>query len=110
MEIKVTSDSENALLNRREIKFYVISENATPSRESARTELCKKLGLDPAATIVVNMSQGFGVKRCECTAHAYKAEADLKKLEPKHIQERLVKKDKGAEKPPQSTATVKPEK
>jgi ribosomal protein S24E len=102
MEIKITSDSSNALLSRREIKFYILSENATPSRDSAKAELCKKLGLDPTATIVVNMSQGFGVKRCECTAHAYKAEADLKRLEPKHIQERLVKKEKGAEQKPEA--------
>jgi ribosomal protein S24E len=96
MEIKVTSDSNNALLNRREIGFYVLSENATPSRDSVKVELCKKLSLSPEATIVVNMSQEFGVKRCECTAHTYKDEATLKKLEPKHIQERLVKKEKGA--------------
>ena len=107
MELKIMSDSNNALLNRREIQFYILADNATPSRESIKVELCKKLSLSPEATIVVKMDQGFGIKRCECMAHSYKDETALKKQEPKHIQERLVKKEKSAEpKLAKSGATV----
>ena len=43
MELKITSNDENKLLNRREIRFSVEQEDSTPSKDALTKEICKRL-------------------------------------------------------------------
>ncbi len=92
MELKITEDKDNALLERREIEFSVEGEEKTPATAEVKKALCKKLNLSPDMTIVTSISQRFGMRRAECTAHSYKAQGMLERAEPAYLLEREKKK------------------
>lgn len=97
MELVITSENDNKLLNRKEIRFSVQQEGATLKKEEITKEICKKLNLSPEATIVVKIDQGFGKKESSGIAHSYKDKEALKKYEPEHLLKRISKKAGGAE-------------
>lgn len=105
MELKIISDNENRLLNRREISLTVEHEKGTPRKEDLARELCRKLNLSPESTIIVRMGQGFGRKESTALAYSYKTKELLERYEPKHLLARSAKK-KDAAKPEQA---AKPE-
>jgi small subunit ribosomal protein S24e len=92
MELKIISNNENKLLNRKEITFEVEQDSSTATREVLTKELCKKLNLSPEATLIVRIDQGFGQKHSSGIAHSYKDKETLEKYEPKHILTRISKK------------------
>jgi len=96
MEMRITSDKENKLFNRREISITVEYDKGTPKKEDLARELCKKFNLSPDSTIIVNMEQGFGRKESTALAYSYKSKELLERYEPKHLLARLAKK-KGKE-------------
>lgn len=98
MEINVTSNKENKLLNRREIDFYVIQDGSTPSKNEIKTELCKKLNLDPESVMVVRVDQTTGLRQARGIAHAYSSKEQVEKFEPVHLVNRM-KGIKGAKAP-----------
>lgn len=91
MDIEVVSDRVNALFGRREIAFSAVAESSTPSKAEMKKSLCSKLGLSPEATIIVEIGQEFGSKKCKCMAHSYKHKDDLRKNEPEYLLKRLDK-------------------
>jgi small subunit ribosomal protein S24e len=97
MEVSILSDTNNPVMNRREINFSVVQEGKTASREEIKTEICKKLNLSPDATIVTQIDQEFGVRRCSGTAHSYKSREILEKAEPRYLLARLTKRAKKGE-------------
>jgi small subunit ribosomal protein S24e len=92
MEVKIISNNENKLLNRKEITFSVDQDSSTATRESLTKDICKKLNLSPEATIVVRIDQGFGSKESTGIAHSYASKEMLEKYEPKHLLTRISKK------------------
>jgi small subunit ribosomal protein S24e len=92
MELRITSDKENRMLNRREIGFTVSQDNSTMSRNDITKEICKKLNLDPGSTIIVRIDQGFGAKESSGIAHSYENADALKRYEPEHLLARIAKK------------------
>jgi small subunit ribosomal protein S24e len=92
MELKITSDSENKLLGRREIIFSVEQENSTPNKIVLAREICKRLSLNPESTVVVRIDQGFGRKESTGFAHSYENKQEMEKHEPKHLITRINKK------------------
>jgi len=98
MDLKITSDSENKLLNRREIKFVLEQDGGTMKKDELAKQLCKKLNLNPESTIIVKINQGFGRKESYGTAHSYDSKESLQKYEPKHLLERIGKKSSKEEK------------
>ncbi len=98
MDIKILSNVDNKLLNRKEISFQVIYSGKTPSKEELKVILCKTLNLSPSTTVIVNVSQVFGVMNSSVLAHSYAHEKDMV-VEPKHFAKRAEKKaGKGEEK------------
>jgi ribosomal protein S24E len=85
MELKINSNQENRLLNRREIMFSVEQDGSTPSKVELVKEICKKLNLSPDSTIIVRVDQGFGRKESSGVAHSYSDRKLMEKSEPKHI-------------------------
>ncbi|MGC8572255.1 MAG: hypothetical protein ACP5RI_01110 [Candidatus Micrarchaeia archaeon] len=92
MELKINKDEENKIMDRREIEFYAVAEDKTPSKAEIKKEICKKLNLNPELTIVVTVDQEFGMKRSKVKVHSYKNSDSLKKFELKHVIDRLNKK------------------
>ena len=104
MELKILTDNENKLMNRREITFRVTQEGSTANRTELTKELCKRLNLHPDCTIVVKIYQGYGIKEGSGLAHSYKTKEMLEKYEKKSILARIARKSakKQAEKQTES--------
>lgn|SRR5580692_8849967 len=92
MEMIITSDSENKLMERREISLTVDHEKGTPKKEELVKELCKKLSLSPESTIIVKIGQAYGTKQSSALAYSYKSKEILEKREPKHLLARIAKR------------------
>jgi ribosomal protein S24E len=93
MELKIINDTENNMLKRRELEFYITGYEATNSKADAKRELCKKLNLSPDNTVIVSLNQEFGMKRSVGIAHSYSSAAELERVEPKFIIERMKKSE-----------------
>ncbi len=106
MELKIANDTENSLLNRRELEFYITGYEATNSKADAKRELCKKLNLSPDNTVIVSLNQEFGMRRSTGIAHSYSSAAELARVEPKFIIERM-KKSEGAKEQPKASEDSK---
>jgi ribosomal protein S24E len=89
MEINVTSNKENKLLNRKEIDFYIIQDGSTPSKKEIKTELCKKLNLDPESVMIVRVDQTTGLRQVHGMAHAYSSKEQVEKFEPDYLMNRM---------------------
>ncbi len=98
MDIGITKDVQNRLLKRREIQFSLIYPDRTPSEESVKEEICKKLNLDPASTVIVEIEQLYGGKRSTCIVHSYDS-IEAMKIEAGHLLERHKKKAQPAKEP-----------
>lgn len=94
MDISIQSDTNNRMLQRREIGFVAVQEAGTPRRDELKKEICKKLSLDPDSTILVEVNQEFGMRRSAGIVHSYKSKEQLMKAEPKYLTERLAKSGK----------------
>jgi ribosomal protein S24E len=88
MDLSITSNKENKTIGRKEIEFSVFAD-AGVKRDDLKAELCKKLNISPASTIVVRIDSGFGSKMSTGIAHSYNDEATLKKYESRRLLERL---------------------
>ncbi|MEM3227461.1 MAG: hypothetical protein QXR58_00320 [Candidatus Micrarchaeaceae archaeon] len=91
MDIEIISDVQNALLQRREVKFVVSQESSTVSKEQLKVELCRKLNTNPDSSIVEKISQRFGERRSDGVFYSYKDKASMERMEPKHLLKRYSK-------------------
>jgi ribosomal protein S24E len=106
MEIKVTSQTENKLFDRKEIYLDVSYKgNATPSKESMSQEICKKLSLNPALTVVTKITQAFGNNSSEVLVYSYIKKETMAHIE--RIQEKKEEKQPGDNANPGTTAEKK---
>lgn len=92
MELKIISNNDNKLLNRKEIRFSVEQSGSTVTRMEVAKELCKRLNLSPEGTIIVRIDQGFGKKESSGLAHSYENRETLEKYESKSQLGKGVKK------------------
>ncbi len=95
MDIDVTKDVQNKLLKRREIQFSLDYPDKTPSKDAVKEEICKKLNLNPASTVIVKIEQLYGGKKSACVVHSYESEEAMK-IEAKYLFERHGKKEHAA--------------
>lgn len=104
MEIEVIGKKENPLLKRREVRFRVSFEGATPERKAVKEKLCAHLEAKPELTVIDEMKQGYGRKEVLGYAKIYE-NAEALKIELKHVirrekGEKVEKKAKEAKKAP----------
>ncbi len=71
MEMNIVSDNENKLLGRREIKATASSTDKTPTKESVKEDICKKLSLDPELVEIREIKQHYGVRMSDILAYSY---------------------------------------
>ncbi len=94
MEVSILSDTNNPMMDRREIAFSVVQDDRTSSKDEIKQELCKKMNLSPESTIIVEVKQEFGMKRSSGMAHSYKTKEQMERSEPRYLIARLTKKGK----------------
>ncbi|MEM0154404.1 MAG: hypothetical protein QW814_01035 [Methanothrix sp.] len=98
MEIKISNDKENKLFKRREISFLIVGEEKTPSAAQVKKELCKKLNVNPDATLIKGLYQAFGERICSGMAVSYESADAMTHNEQKHKLERRAKAESKGQK------------
>ena len=91
MELTIKKETENPVLERKEIIFEASSEK-TLSREEARKKLAALKNVNETNIVIKSIKQKFGQHVCYGEAHVYKSSDALKRLEPKYLRERRLKK------------------
>ncbi|HJH31711.1 MAG TPA: 30S ribosomal protein S24e [Methanosarcinaceae archaeon] len=85
MDITVTEDKNNALLDRREINFTVKYEGATPSRNDVRNKLLAMLDAALDLTIIQKLDNEYGMQELTGYAKIYEDAARMAQVERKHM-------------------------
>lgn len=88
MDIKVLSEKNNPVLNRREIDFKVIHDEATPSRKSIVERLAATQNSKVGLVFVDSLKTEFGKRETIGYAKIYETEERAKQIERAHIIER----------------------
>ncbi len=83
MEIEILSERKNPLLNRKEIKFRVNYDGATPKREEVRKKLIASLNSNERLTILNGIKSEFGRHSALGYVKVYTDEESMR-VEPLH--------------------------
>ncbi len=103
MEIKVTDEKDNPLLERKELDIQVVYEGATPKREELRNALIAMLNSNKELLILDSLKVKFGAQELTAEARIYKKKEKVLEVEPEYMIARNfpvagAKKEKPAEK------------
>ncbi len=97
MEVTIKSDTRNELLSRREIRFIIQYDGATPSRLQVIGKLCALLNVKEQQIALGSLATNFGKTELTGEARIYDSEDGRKKTERAYLVERGVpKKQEGA--------------
>ncbi len=88
MDIQVIKDKNNPLLNRREIVFKVLHDEATPSRKSVVDRLAATMNSKEGLVIVDSLKTDFGKRETIGYAKIYETAERANEVERNHIIER----------------------
>jgi small subunit ribosomal protein S24e len=90
LEIQVIKEKNNPLLNRREISFRVIYDDATPSRKSIVDKLAATLNSKRGLVIVDSIKTEFGKLEGIGYAKLYDSVERVNEIERSHIIKRNI--------------------
>lgn len=85
MEINITSDIQNALLNRRELVFTIAFTGATPSRKMVHAKLAAMINAPRNQLVIGSLKNRFGITQISGDARVYTTPEDLKKIEQAYL-------------------------
>ena len=88
MDIQVIKEKNNLLLNRREVEFKVIHDEATPSRKSIVERLAATMNSKEGLVYVDRLNTEFGKRETLGYAKIYETAERAKQVERPHIVER----------------------
>jgi len=88
MEIDIVDDEENPMLHRRDVRFVVTHEGATPSRLSVRDSLAATLNKDAEEVVVRSLDTKYGMRRTVGYAKVYETPEHARDVEQAHMLER----------------------
>ena len=89
MELKITQNKENALLNRKDIAFALThAGETTPSRVQVRQLVAAEIGTKTENVVIDSMESEYGFGRTAGTARAYKSADEARKSERVHFLKR----------------------
>jgi small subunit ribosomal protein S24e len=78
MEMKIISDQQNKLLDRREVIFEIQhSGEPTPSRKNLQAKLAAKLSVDDKMIVVQPLDSEYGVSITKGVANIYKTDKSM---------------------------------
>ena len=88
MEIDIISEEENPILHRRDVRFEVVHEDATPSRLSVRDSLAAKLNKDANEVVVHAVDTKYGMRKSIGYAKVYDTPEQAREVEQEYMLER----------------------
>jgi len=101
MNVNVISTTDNKLLERKEVVAEVAFDGPTPKRAEIKQAIGGKIGANPEAMVLRDVSSSFGTKTIKVVAHLYATKDKLMATEPEHIKVRegLMEKKKKVKAP-----------
>jgi small subunit ribosomal protein S24e len=88
MEIDIISEKENPMLHRRDVRFEVVHEDATPSRLSVRDSLAAKLNKDADEVVVRAVDTKYGMRKSIGYAKVYDTPEQAQEVEQSYMLDR----------------------
>ena len=85
MEIEIIKDSKNVLLGRRELKFRVSHEGATPKRAEVRGRLVALFNASNEVLLLESLKPVYGSEQAMGYAKIYDSSERLNEVERDHI-------------------------
>jgi small subunit ribosomal protein S24e len=73
MDIEIISDTENPMLHRRDVRFRVVHEDASPSRLSVRDSLAAKLNKNSDEVVIHRLDTKYGMRKTIGYAKVYES-------------------------------------
>jgi small subunit ribosomal protein S24e len=94
MDFEITSDKRNELLSRREVRFTLRYDGATPSRMQIIGKVCALLNVKEQQVVLDSLKSSFGRMELTGEARIYENEESRKKTERAHLMARGMPKPK----------------
>ena len=94
MDFEITSDKRNELLSRREVRFTLRYDGATPSRMQIIGKVCALLNVKEQQVVLDSLKSSFGKMELTGEARIYENEEGKKKTERAHLMARGMPKPK----------------
>ena len=94
MDFEITSDKRNELLSRREVRFTLRYDGATPSRMQIIGKVCALLNVKEQQVVLDSLKSGFGKMELTGEARIYENEESRTKTERAHLMARGMPKPK----------------
>lgn len=88
---KVLNETDNKLLNRKEIEYEVEYSGATPTKEKIKDELAKDLKLNPELVVVKHIYPYYGKRKSKVIVYIYDNVDNLKRIEIKNKKAKIEK-------------------
>lgn len=88
MDITILSEEENPMLHRKDVRFEMTHEDATPERLSVRDSLAAKLNKDSKEVVVRELDTKFGMRKTIGQAKVYDSPDIARDVEQKYMLER----------------------
>ncbi|MEM2937453.1 MAG: 30S ribosomal protein S24e [Candidatus Bathyarchaeia archaeon] len=97
MEVKILSETENPLLNRKEIAFKVEHDQtgSTPPRTEVKEAIAKALKTDSNLVFIKKIETKTGTRKAVGIANVYDSVEHAKLIEPEYV----IKRNMPTEKP-----------
>lgn len=94
-ELKIISDRDNKLVERRELTVEIDHfGSGTPTRNEIREKIAEMLKVPVNLVIVRKLETEYGLNVSTALIHIYSSEERLRKIEPEHV----IRKNFGEEK------------
>ncbi|MHA1913776.1 MAG: 30S ribosomal protein S24e [Promethearchaeota archaeon] len=98
LEIVISEEKKNPLIERKELTFRVEHFGVgTPNRLEVKKKIAAMQGTDAKLTIIKNLKTHFGASYTLGKAYIYDSAKELQFFEPFHIQVRNLEKEKRTE-------------
>jgi small subunit ribosomal protein S24e len=94
MDFEITSDKRNELLSRREVRFTLRYDGATPSRMQIIGKICALLNVKDQQVVLDSLKSRYGRMELTGEARIYDSEEVKKKTERAHLMTRGMPKPK----------------
>ena len=108
MNVNVVSNTENKLLDRKEIDAEISFDGATPQSAELKAAVCQKIALSPDLTVLRKVENSFGTKSVRVTAYSYATKEALESTEQEYVKKREGMDKKPEEKKPEGEEAEAP--
>jgi small subunit ribosomal protein S24e len=88
MDINITKDNSNALLNRRELNVTIAFDGATPSRDDVKAKIAAILNAPLELVIVQKIENEFGKQELTGYVKIYETAERMKQIEKDYVLKR----------------------